>query len=84
MPQGHKEFNHTLFSPTNIIAIYTVLSILLKLRSHLGLEAMLEYIENYLRVLEANNPQMKYAVAKALEYIDVKKIYTEAFDENEK
>ena len=79
--ENKKESPNQLFSPSNIIALYTVLSTLLKMRRELGLEAMLEYMENYLHILENNNPQMQWVVAKALELIDVRKIYNEAFKE---
>ena len=75
---NQKEFSNQLFSPTNIIAIYTVLSTLFKMKNELGLEAMLEYCEYYHHTLEFHNPKLKYAVTEALELIDVKKIYHEA------
>ena len=65
-------------SPTNIIAIYTLLNVLLKMRRELGLEAMLQYMENYRRWLGAYNPKLQCAVLRALELIDVEKIYKEA------
>jgi len=65
-------------SPDNIIAIYTVLSVLLKMRSVLGLEAMIDYIEKYLRSIEVYNPEMRQAVNSALKLINVKKIYDDA------
>ena len=73
----------TLFSPKNIIVVYTALSILLKMRSDLGLEAMLEYMGKYLSAIETHNPQMKCAVIKVLTLISVEKIYLDAI-RNEK
>ena len=61
------EFSNHLFSPANIIAIYTVLSTLIKMKRELGLEAMLEYLGYYHHTMEAHNPQLKNAVARATE-----------------
>jgi len=80
----NQKFNYSLFSPTNIIAVYTVLSVLNKMKNKLGLEAMLEYLDSYLQVLAKDNPKMKFAVARALELIDIEKIYREAQLNNEK
>ncbi len=82
MNANQNDFSKSIFSSANIIAIYTALSVLLKMRKTLGLEAMLEYAENYLEILAAHNPEMKFAVLKALEFIDVKKIYAEALGEH--
>ena len=73
--------DHIFKSPQNIIIIYTSLSLILKMRSVLGLEAMLEYLEKHLSLLEKYNPDLKGAVARALELINVKKIYNEAMEQ---
>jgi len=65
-------------SPVNTLAVYTILKMLIKMRSHLGLEAMLCYIEKYLAILEENNPEVRTAVLKALSFVSVEKIYLEA------
>ena len=62
----------------NSIAIYTVLSILIKMKNSLGLEATLEYVDKYLGTIEKHNPQVKHAVSQALQLISVEKIYKEA------
>ncbi len=64
--------------PSNVIAVYTVLNVLLKMRKDLGLEAMMEYIDRYLGVMEMSNPDMKRAVNVALSLVDVREIYDEA------
>ena len=73
--------NNTLRNPhasiSNTLAIYTVLKTLRKMKQELGLEAMLEYCESYTGNLEAHNPHLKCAVAVALEFMDVKKLYRE-------
>lgn len=76
--QKKPQSNNILTSDHNMVAIYTVLSILLKMKNSLGLEAMLEYIGKYLEVMEVQHPGMKEAVAKALSLISVEKIYKEA------
>jgi len=65
-------------SPATTIGIYTVLSVLMVMKSQLGLEAMLEYTSRYLRILEKHNPDVKDAVVKALKIVDVEVIYKDA------
>ena len=67
-----------LFVPDNLIATYTVLNVLLKMRKTLGLEAMMDYIDKYLETIEGSNPEMKRAIALALTFVDVRDIYEEA------
>ena len=62
----------------NLIAVYTVLRVLLKMRNTLGLEAMLDYIRVYTGIIESNNREFKDAVTGALKFINVKKIYDDA------
>ena len=62
----------------NTIAIYTVLSILVKMKNTLGLEASLEYVDKYLTTIEKYNPKIKDATALAIKFISVEKIYKEA------
>ncbi|MFA5060637.1 MAG: hypothetical protein WC676_08450 [Candidatus Omnitrophota bacterium] len=62
-------------SASNSIAIYTFLRLLFKMRSHLGLEAMLEYVEKYLSVIDKNNPEFKTAVGEAINLISIEKMY---------
>ena len=62
----------------NTIAIYTVLSILVKMKNSLGLEAALEYIDKYLTTIEKHNPKIKHATSLAIRFISVEKIYKEA------
>jgi hypothetical protein len=63
------------FTPGNILTIYTTLCIISEMKKRLGLEAMLEYIEKYCRIVEGNNPELKSAVARAIRQIDAEKIY---------
>ena len=62
---------------SDAVAVYTAFHILLKMRSDLSLEAMLEYIEKHLSAIDAHNPVIKNAVMKALKLISVEKIYKE-------
>ena len=62
----------------NSIAVYTVLCILRSMRKQLCLEAMLEYMEEYLVTIERNNPMLKDAVSKAISMVSVKRIYKDA------
>ena len=83
IPNGHsKKFSQDLpnifTSPRNSISIYTVLSILLRMKDQLGLEAMLEYVQNYLKIINDHNPELKPAVERALNLMSVEKIYKDA------
>ena len=66
-----------LFFPHSIPA-YTVLCVLLKMKQQLGLEAMLEYLDQYLEIINCHNPRLKVAVYKALSIVSVEKIYADA------
>ncbi|MDP8265864.1 MAG: hypothetical protein P9M07_02825 [Candidatus Aceula meridiana] len=66
------------FSPHKLVIIYTSLKIILKMKKHLGLEAMLEYLSRYALVIEKQNPQLKEVVDCAVSRVNVSKIYQEA------
>lgn len=68
-----------LFRASNTAVIYTVFSILFMMQKQLGLEAMLEYHRKYLQVIEKNNPTLKHVTQRALSFISIEKIYSEAF-----
>ena len=71
----NRKHENILHKRDNSIAIYTVLCILRRMKTQLGLEAMLEYKEKYLEVIEDNNPRVKAAVEKAVRLMDVERIY---------
>ena len=75
--------NTPLFLKDNAVAIYTLLAILLKIKNTMGLEAMLEYIEHYQKLIERYNPDFKVAVKTALALMSVEKMYRD-ITENEK
>jgi len=66
------------------ISLYAILSVLRRMRTELGLEAMLEYMDFYQALIEKHNPQFQEAVGKALEFINVGKIYEDAMRKGEK
>jgi len=66
------------FSPATTVGIYTVLTILGVMKQQLGLEAMLDYINKYIYLIEQNNPDIKHAVERALTLISVEGIYNDA------
>lgn len=72
--------NSFLFPPEHMVAFYTLLAVLLKMRKDLGLEAMLEYMALYLKVIDSHNPQIAMAVTKTLEIIPVEVLYHELGD----
>jgi hypothetical protein len=73
-----KKFPKMFNDSSNAISIYTVFCILRSMRKQLCLEAMLEYMEEYLLTIERNNPQLKEAVLKAISMVSVKKMYKDA------
>jgi len=77
-PETAGKIENIFLSSNNMIAIYTVLSILVKMRQHLGLEAMLEYIKRYLETIEKHEPSIKDAVSHAVGLISIEKIYSNA------
>lgn len=68
----------TFTLPSHSIAVYTVLRVLCRMRARLGLEAMLEYLEKYVAMIEDHNPKLEGAVNEALAVISVEKMYWEA------
>lgn len=75
---SENKFPHTVAKINESIAVYTILSILVKMRYELGLEAMTEYLDHYLLVIEKHNPKLKYAVSRALQMMSIRKIYDQA------
>ena len=59
-------------------------SILLVMKKDLGLEAMLEYMDQYLKTIDKHNPKLKFAVEKALSYMSVEKMYKDAMKREQK
>ena len=66
------------YAQDQAIAVYTALSILVLMRKELGLEAMVDYMESYRRIFEVTYPSVKIAVKKAVNLVDVIKLYNEA------
>ena len=65
------------------ISLYALLSVFRRMRNQLGLEVMLEYMDFYHTRIEKHNPQFQQAVGKALELINVEKIYEDAMRNGE-
>ena len=68
------------FAPEHMVGFYTLLAVLLKMKKDLGLEAMLEYMACYLKVIGSHNPKLVKAVSQTLEIIPVEVIYHELGD----
>ena len=60
------------------IPVYTVLTILKKMKEELGLEAMLEYMQTYVSTIERYNPELKMAVTKAVSMMSMGRVYENA------
>ena len=73
-----------IFSGKNMVVIYTMLSILVLMKKELGLEAMLEYMDEYLRVVGEGNPKVRFAVRRALAMMNVGKMYYDAIHTKKK
>lgn len=72
--------NSFLFPPEHMVACYTLLAVLSKMKKDLGLEAMLEYMALYLKVINSHNPKLARAVAQTLEIIPIEVMYHEMGD----
>jgi len=48
------------------------------MKEQLGLEAMLEYMECYARLLAHANPKMEYAVRRAIALMNIEKMHYDA------
>ena len=60
------------------VTTYTAMCILREMKKRMGLEAMIEYQENYVRLIERYNPNLKMAVTRALAIMDVERMYKDA------
>lgn len=67
-----------MFAPPEYIAtFYTLLTVLLKMKKELGLEAMLENMAQYHKVIDSHNPKLAMAAAKTIEEIPSEVFYYE-------
>ena len=73
----------SVFLKNNGVAIYTILAMLTRIKNTVGLEAMLEYMEHYQKLIEQHNPDFREAVKEALRVKNVEKMYRDIND-NEK
>lgn len=69
-----------LDASNDIITVYIVLFVLRKMRTQLGLEATLEYAENYMKKMEKNNSKLKRLIYRALMHIDVVRMHEDAIE----
>ncbi len=75
-PQNNSPHPHNkLLTPHNILIIFTFLSVLLRMKERLGLEAMLEYMARYREIIISRNPSVQRAVTRAMEMINVERMY---------
>jgi len=75
---GTSNFLYILANSSSAIAIYTMLCVLGKMKRKIGLEAMLEFSQKYMDLIERRNPKIKHAIAKTLTSIDIEEIYKES------
>lgn len=74
---------NSVFPPEHIVAFYTLLTVLIKMKKELGLEAMLEYMAQYCTAIDSHNPKLAQAVAKTLEIIPIEVFHKELGKFNE-
>jgi hypothetical protein len=82
-PKAPKTNSPPFLRSENVVAIFTVLAILRRMRSTLGIEAMIEYMEKYLVMIEKRNPDFKLAVTRVLEVMNVEKMYRDVMAADE-
>ena len=81
-PQSRSSRPHNpCFSPQNLIVVFTVLSLLIRMKEKLGFEAMLEYMAYYLRIVGTKNPSIQAAVGRALDVVDIERIYEDTLSQ---
>lgn len=78
------KFSPFPYRSEELIAVYTAVSILFRIRKELGLEAMLEYMEHYLMTIEKHNSRLKIAVTLALSFTNTEKMYNDVVRPEEK
>ena len=59
------------------VTIYTILTILMRMKSDFGFEAMLEYVDKYLKAIETHTPEIKSAVDQAIQVVNLHRLYRE-------
>ena len=75
---------HSYLNSRNLISIYTIFHVLLKIRKEVGLEAMLDYIDKYLSLITTHNPRLKLAVTKAISLMNIEKMYKDVMCDDER
>jgi len=48
------------------------------MKDKIGMKPMLDYMDEYLKIIEFRNPSIKRSVAKAIKKVDIQAIYKEA------
>lgn len=71
-------FLHILAESNSSICVYTVFCILNCMKDKIGMKPMLDYMDEYLKIIEFRNPSIKRSVAKAIKKVDIQAIYKEA------
>ena len=72
------DFSRKEDNASHSIKVYTTLCLLKTMKHEIGLEAMLEYMDKYLDVINKSNPKLHLAAAKAMSLMNIKKIYADA------
>ena len=60
------------------VAVYIILTLLIQMKSAMGLESMLEYMSDYRATMEKHNPKIKLAVKKAMALLVIERFLRNA------
>jgi hypothetical protein len=73
-----ESFSNVTNNPS--VSVYTVMSILKHMRKELGLEAMSEFVDMYINVIEKSHPELRKLVQEALSEQAINHFYQAAVD----
>lgn len=85
----HSKWSHNMNEESSYLSdrpvrtlgpLFLGLVVLLSMKRHLGLEAMVEYMERYVRIMREANPRAHDELTQALSLLRVKEIHAELMD----
>lgn len=67
----------SIFNKRELIAVYTMMKVLSRMRAELGIEPCFEYIDKFINELGTDCTNLNSAVEYILRNVDIKTIYRE-------
>ena len=67
----------SIFNKRELIAVYTMMKVLSRMRTELGIESCFEYIDKFISELGRDCSNLNSAVEYILRNVDIKTIYQE-------